>query len=67
MMLKFKTLYGSPSISTVRPFLMSEVSMATLRAVFLWTMVWVWREGAKAEAVAKRVAKRADLNIMIEN
>ena len=34
MMLKFKTLYGSPSSSMVIPFLMSDVSMATFNADF---------------------------------
>ena len=45
MMEKDRTFHGSPSISTVRPFLMSDVSMATFRAVVL-----VGREAAAAAA-----------------
>ena len=58
IMEKLRTLYGSPSSSIVNPFLMSDVSTATLRAVDdeRWVVTMV---GAKAAEVAIKDVKMA--------
>ena len=62
MILKLNTFHGSPSISTVRPFLISDVSMATPREVGTRDAVnaLLGREtvGAKPEAPAAIVAAK---------
>ena len=59
---KLRTLYGSPSSSMVNPFLMSDVSTATLRAVDdeRWVVMMV---GAKAAEVTIKVVKMASFMV----
>jgi hypothetical protein len=66
MMEKLSTLYGSPSISTVRPFLISDVLIATLRDVLDAVFVLGKHDGAKATADADRIARRVVLKIILE-
>jgi len=57
MILKLRTFHGSPSISIVMPFLMSDVSMATPRTVPDGREKAVGAAGAKAAAEPARRAR----------
>ena len=61
IMEKLRTLYGSPSSSMVNPFLMSDVSTATLRAD---DERWVKMVGAKATDAPTKDAKMASFMVI---
>lgn len=63
IMEKLRTLYGSPSSSMVNPFLMSDVSTATLRAEDDARVKLV---GAKATAVPTKDAKMASFMVIVD-
>jgi len=68
MILKLKTLYGSLSISTVNPFLMSDVSMATWRVVLDGVVVAMKDGGTtKAVVVANDAISAARMMMMDRN